>query len=134
MDKHERSITDRDLSPDGDESAWYRTVPPLVERTYEEAMARIEIAYLDLTERAIGKAAWHKISEDQIYAVLGHVRVALRNRAKRVASHVLYGMDDQGRCLAIPNIPTDDPLIWRPIIAWYCKPSEVAILRKAQRS
>jgi hypothetical protein len=95
-------------------------------------MARIEVADFDLTERAIDKAAWHRISEAQFYAVLDHIRTAIRNRSDRVASHILYGTDDQGRCLAIPIVPTDDPLVWRPITAWYCKPREAAMLRKAQ--
>jgi hypothetical protein len=95
-------------------------------------MGRIEVEDFDLTDRAIDKASWHRISADQIYAVLGHFRMAIRNRSERAASHILYGTDDQGRCLAIPINPTDDPLIWRPITAWYCKPREAAILRKAR--
>lgn len=95
-------------------------------------MGQIEVADFDLTDRAIDKALWHRISEEQIYAVLDHFWTITRNRAGRAASHILYGTDDQGRCLSIPVVATDEPYVWRPITAWYCKPHEAAILRKAQ--
>lgn len=40
------------------------------------------------------------------------------------------GRDEQGRCLTMPIVPTDDPLTWRVITGWYCKQSEAAILRR----
>jgi hypothetical protein len=95
-------------------------------------MARYEIVDLDLTDRAIEKASWHGIGEDQIYALLDHFWTITRNRAGRVASHVLLGTDNQGRCIAIPVNATEDPRIWQPVTAWYCKPGEATILRKAR--
>jgi hypothetical protein len=64
--------------------------------------------------------------------VLDRSWTVIRNRKERAASHILLGTDDQGRCLAIPIVPTDDPYIWRPITAWYCKPSELARLRRSR--
>lgn len=92
-------------------------------------MAQSDIIDFDLTDRALVKAARHGIILPQLYAVLDNRHVLTRNRKDRAASHVLIGRDDQGRCLAIPVAPTEDPLIWRPITAWYCKPSEAAKLR-----
>jgi len=93
-------------------------------------MPRIDIAEFDLTHRIFDKIAKHGITIDQLEAVLDGISVVIGNRRQRAASHVLLGTDDQGRCLAIPIVPTDDPYIWRPITAWYCKPGEAAILRR----
>jgi len=93
-------------------------------------MPRIDIAEFDLTYRIFDKIAKHGITIDQLEAVLDGISVVIGNRRQRAASHVLLGTDDQGRCLAIPIVPTDDPYIWRPITAWYCKPGEAAILRR----
>jgi hypothetical protein len=93
-------------------------------------MPRIEIADFEFSDRIVAKFRRHGIGTEQVYAVLGNFRITIRNRKERAASHILLGTDDQGRCLAIPIVPTDDPYVWRPITAWYCKPSEVAILRR----
>ncbi len=93
-------------------------------------MARIEIDDFKITDQALAHASWHRIGLDQIYSVLDHFWVVTPNRGGRAASHILYGTDDQGRCLAIPITRTDVPYIWRPITAWYCKPREAAILRQ----
>jgi hypothetical protein len=90
-------------------------------------MARIE--EFDLPEWSIEKLWRHRIDPKQLYAVIAGRHIVTRNRRGRAASHVLIGLGDQGRRLAIPVVPTDDPLIWRPITAWYCKPSEGAKLR-----
>jgi hypothetical protein len=95
-------------------------------------MARIEIADFRITPTAHDKMWAHRIDADQVYAVLDSFWTVTRNRANRAASQILYGTVEQGRCLAIPIVPTEDPLIWRPITAWYCKPREAAILRKAR--
>ena len=90
-------------------------------------MARIE--EFDFTERSIEKLWRHRIEPEQLYAALAGRHVVTRNRPGRAAPYILIGRDGQGRCLAIPVVPTDDPLIWRPITAWYCKLSEIAKLR-----
>ena len=92
-------------------------------------MPRIEIADFEITPAAASKFWSHGIDEQQVYAVLDHPRTVIRNRAARAAPYVVLGRDEQGRCLAIPIVPTDDRLVWRPITAWYCKPSEAAKLR-----
>lgn len=93
-------------------------------------MARIDIAELDVTERVAEKIWDRGIVPDQLYAVLDRFWTPIRNRRGRVAPYVLLGTDDQGRCLAIPVVPTDDPYVWRPVTAWYCKPGEVTRLRQ----
>lgn len=71
----------------------------------------------------------HRISRDQLSEVLVHRWITIPNRKGRTATHIVIGRDNQGRCIAIPIVATDDPTIWRPITAWYCKPSEAARLR-----
>jgi hypothetical protein len=92
-------------------------------------MARIEIAKFLISDTAAEKFWDHGISTDQVESVLDNRWVTTRNRAGRAAPYILLGRDEQGRCLAIPIVPTDDRLVWRPITAWYCKPSEAAKLR-----
>jgi hypothetical protein len=92
-------------------------------------MARTEIADFDITVTAERKFRAHGINTDQVFAVLDRPWTTTRNRAGRTVPRVLIGRDDQGRCLAIPIVPTDDPYVWRPITAWYCKRSEAAKLR-----
>jgi hypothetical protein len=91
---------------------------------------RIDITDFDITDRAEAKFWAHGIDTAQVLAVLDHPWTVIRNRPNRVAPYVFLGLDYQGRCLAIPIVPTDDPLIWRPITAWYCKPSEIAKLKQ----
>lgn len=71
-----------------------------------------------------------EIGFNQTLSVLDHFWVGTPNRGDRAASHILYGTDDHGQCLAIPIARTDDPYVWRPVTAWYCKPREAAILRQ----
>jgi hypothetical protein len=94
---------------------------------------RIEIADFAISQRAAAKMWDHRISVDQLYDVLDNPYVVDRNRANRRAPYILIGRDNQGRCPAAPIVPTDDPLIWRPITAWYCKPSEAAKLGRGRR-
>ena len=92
-------------------------------------MPRFTIAQLRITDSAIDKLWSHGLVPAQVRSVLSGRTVITRNRPGRVAPYVLLGRDEQGRCLAIPVIPTEDPLVWRVIPAWYCKPSEFAKLR-----
>ena len=92
-------------------------------------MARIEIAKFQISDTVAEKFGDHGISTDQVESVLDNRWVTTRNRAGRAAPYILLGRDGQGRCLAIPIVPTDDRLVWRPVTAWYCKPSEAAKLQ-----
>lgn len=92
-------------------------------------MTRRAVSRIVVTQRAIEKAAHHGITEVQMQAVAANDHVLARNRKGRAASHLLVGRDDQGRCLAMPVVPTDDPRTWRAITAWFCKASEAAKLR-----
>jgi hypothetical protein len=94
---------------------------------------RIEIAQLLITGHVVEKLWSHGIVAQHVRAVLRGHHVVGRNRAGRAASHLLIGRDEQGRCLTIPVRPTEDPLVWRVITAWFCKPSELANLRQRRR-
>ena len=72
----------------------------------------------------------HHITLDQLYAILESSHLVTDNRADRTASHILIGLDDQGRCIAAPILRTDDPRVWRVVTAWYCKKGEDTILRR----
>jgi hypothetical protein len=92
-------------------------------------MPQIEIEDLAITDAADDKFWSHGLTAKQVRSVLNRRWVAIRNRPERAAPYVLIGRDDQGRCLAIPIVATDDRRIWRPITAWRCKASEAAKLR-----
>jgi hypothetical protein len=92
-------------------------------------MARRAVDRVVVTQRAIDKGSHHGITSSQMQAVAGNDHILARNRKGRAASHLLIGRDDQGRCLAIPVVPTEHSRTWRAITAWFCKPSEAAKLR-----
>ena len=92
-------------------------------------MPRIEIVGFAIMFTAESKFWTHGIVREQVEAVLDRPWTVIRNRRGRAAPFVLIGRDEQSRCLAIPIAPTPDRLIWRPITAWRCKPSEAAKLR-----
>ncbi len=92
-------------------------------------MPQVTVTEFQFSERAATKMWEHGISFDQLTEVLNHPRIAVRNRKNRAADYLLIGRDNSGRCITIPMVPTDDPNLWRPITAWYCKPSEAAKLR-----
>lgn len=92
-------------------------------------MPQITVAQLRVNDRVKDKIWGHGIALHQVRALLTNRYVITRNRQRRTASHVLIGRNDQGRCLAIPMLATEDPYIWRAVTAWYCKPSEAAKLQ-----
>ena len=99
------------------------------ERLGAGTVARTSILDLQFTDHAIAALAKRGIALDDLHAMLNTRHVLTRNRKGRAASHVLIGYDPQGRCIAAPVVPTHDPVVWRIITAWYCKPSEAAKLR-----
>lgn len=92
-------------------------------------MARVRILALLFTDEVKDKLRSHGLTPDQAQSILLGPVVLKRNRAGRTAPFVLLGRDEQGRCLAIPVVPSPDPIKWWAITGWYCKPSEAAILR-----
>jgi len=88
---------------------------------------------LRFDDAVIDKLWAHGLQPSQVLAVLESRHVVKRNRSGRRATHLVIGRDAQGRCLAIPVLPTHDPMIWRPVTAWYCKPSEQALLPATDR-
>lgn len=73
----------------------------------------------------------HSITPAQVLSILEQPFLVKRNRKRRRASHLLIGRDEHGRCLAVPVEPTHDPIIWRPVTAWFCKPAEETQLARA---
>ena len=71
----------------------------------------------------------HGLTRNAVTQVLGNHRVVVRNRKNRAADYLVIGRDKSRRSIAIPIVPTRDPLIWRPVTAWFCKPGEAARLR-----
>lgn len=92
-------------------------------------MARITVLDFRMTRTAESKFWTHGIDVEQVFQMLENEYVVDRNRKHRAAGRVLIGRDNHGRCIAVPILPTDDPTIWRPVTAWYCKPAEFAKLR-----
>jgi hypothetical protein len=92
-------------------------------------MARITIREFRISERAAEKFWSHGITQRQVEEVLLSRLIVTINRKDRVAEYLAIGRDGNGRCIAIPLAATDDPSVWRPNTAWYCKPGESAKLR-----
>jgi hypothetical protein len=91
-------------------------------------MARRAVDRVIVTQPAIEKGSRHGITGAQMQAVAANDHILARNRKGRAASHLMIGRDDQGRCLAMPVVPTDHPRTWRAITTWFCKSSEAAKL------
>jgi hypothetical protein len=89
----------------------------------------IAIFEFEISEWAEDHFWRHRITRDQVYELLENRWICVGNRKGRVADYVVIGRDNSGRCIAVPVAPTEDPTIWRPISAWYCKPSEATKLR-----
>ena len=95
-------------------------------------MTVLRIVEFEISEAASEKFWRHGIGSGQVQAVLPRHWILTRNRADRVAPFVLLGRDHQGRCLAIPVVPTHVPVVWRPVTAWDCKRSEATKLRQGR--
>ncbi len=91
-------------------------------------MSSISVFGLLFDEENELKCAAHAIAPRQIVALLANDFVVARNRKHRRGSHLLVGRDAGGECLAVPIEATADHTVWRPITAWYCKPSEESLL------
>jgi hypothetical protein len=86
-------------------------------------MARFEVARLVIPEH-VEDHIWerHHITRRQVLALISHRYIVVRNHG--AAPYRLIGRDEQGRCIASPIAPTDDPLTWRAVSAWYCDRDE----------
>ena len=93
-------------------------------------MPPVTVAKFAYNERADAKMWEHGTDVDRLPEVLENRYVIVRNRGERVAEFVLIGRDNSGRCIAAPIVPTSDPIVWRPVTAWFCKRSEEALLRQ----
>jgi hypothetical protein len=84
-------------------------------------------------ERNVEKLSRRGITPEQLEDVLDEENyVVERNRKHRAAPHRMIGLDANGNCLTIPMTATDEPGVWRPVTAWYCKASEWVRLPKAK--
>jgi hypothetical protein len=72
----------------------------------------------------------HGIHFDRLSELLENRYVTVRDRSQRAAEIMLIGRDNSRRCIVVPIVPTTEPGIWRPVTAWFCKRSEVALLRQ----
>lgn len=88
----------------------------------------IDVYVFEIDEENTEKFWKHGIRAAQVLDVLDGPKVVHRNRKGRRGSHLVIGRDLSGNCLAMPIEATIDPFVWRPITAWYCKPSERARL------
>jgi hypothetical protein len=89
-------------------------------------MPPIVVARLAFNERADAKIWDHGVEFDRLSELLENRHVITRNRKRRAAQVLLIGHDNSGQCIVAPIVPTEDPLVWRPLTAWFCKPSEEA--------
>jgi hypothetical protein len=101
-------------------------------RRSEDALPGIAIDDFALDDENVEKFWLHGLRPEDVLAVLEQPYTIKRNRAGRRASHIVIGRDGQGRCLAIPVLPTADAATWRPLTAWFCKPSEWAQLPRSR--
>lgn len=70
--------------------------------------------------------AAHGITVRQVDEILDHRFSTQPNRKGRRGLYLVVGRDVSGNCIATPVEPTHGRGLWRPITAWYCKPSEKA--------
>ena len=88
-------------------------------------MPEIVVERFFIDDDNIEKFWRHGFTLEQILQVLDSPRRRVkRNRSARRASHLVVGRDLSGRCIVIPIEPTYDPVVWRPVTAWPCKPGE----------
>jgi hypothetical protein len=94
-------------------------------------MAPFDIWELVITdERADHMWDRHRVDAADVRALLDSAYVVATNRGQRSASHLLIGVDAQGRCLTLPIRRTDDSRVWEAITAWPCSKHEAARLRR----
>jgi hypothetical protein len=91
--------------------------------TETEPMAQIKVARLVIPEH-VEDHMWqrHLISGEQVRSLITRRYIVIRNHGR--APYRLIGRDEQSRCIAAPISPTDDPLTWRTVSAWYCDKEE----------
>lgn len=73
--------------------------------------------------------AWrHGVRASQLFQVLENRPAVIVNRKDRRGLYKVIGRDNGGACITIPIEPTGDPILWRPITAWYSEKWEEAQL------
>ena len=93
----------------------------------------IQIYAFLFDDRNEEKMAVHGIRPVQLDQILDDEILVVRNRKTGTAPYLVIGRDWGGACIATPVEATNDPNVWRPITAWYCKDSEDARLTRATR-
>jgi uncharacterized DUF497 family protein len=79
----------------------------------------ITVAAFNFDDDNEDKLAQHGISLLDVDAILNGPCRVFRNRRERRATHLISGYDRHGRCLLVCIEPTHDPVVWRPVTAWY---------------
>jgi hypothetical protein len=88
---------------------------------------RVLVADFRVSERVEEKIAQHGVTLRQLFQTLSNPYAIVRNRARGAAQYLFIGQDHGGACIAVPIDPTDEPTVWAPRTAWYCKASEWAL-------
>jgi hypothetical protein len=70
------------------------------------------------------KIAAHRLTSRRVLQVLENKHIVVPNRRHRRASFLIVGRDNGGACISVPIERTRDPLVWRPVTAWFSKGSE----------
>ena len=84
-------------------------------------MSRPYVEDFAFDEENEDEMAEHGISPVQVLDAPYQIR---KNRRERRAPLLIIGRDRQDQCIAVPIEPTRDPVIWRPVTAWFCKAHE----------
>lgn len=87
-------------------------------------MSRPYVEDFAFDEENEDEMAEHGTSPVQVLQVLDAPYQIRKNRRERRAPLLIIGRDRQDQCIAIPIEPTRDPVIWRPVTAWFCKAHE----------
>lgn len=88
----------------------------------------VVVAAFQFDDVNIDKLWEHGIVPRQVDDILDSKFVVVPNRTARRARYLLIGRDRSGQCIAVPIEPSYDPVVWRPITAWYCKAVEAVKL------
>ncbi|SRR5581483_9670107 len=89
---------------------------------------RILVADFRVSARVEEKIAQHGVTLRQLFQTLSNPYTVVRNRATGAAVYLFIGQDHGGACIVVPIDSTDEPTVWAPRTAWYCKASERALL------
>ena len=95
-------------------------------------MPRVPVLGFLYDEENLEKIGRHGLSDARVDQVLSNEHILIDNRKQRRARYLVIGRDNGGACITVPIEPTGDPVLWRPVTAWPCKPHERARLDRSK--